>query len=904
MLKDKQQTGLVENATFHALNEIKLHTMNRPRRLRLRDLVVQIAFVACFFSFRTTRGSSAAVYVARHAVLLRPGYLHALYFVMPRAMYRLCLVFVASLALFAGVLDAARTTPPSPDEVSTDPLAALGAHPALPRELRLPVTTASGTLASAGLGPRAVDAIAGYGGTDQVRVLSRGTSGVLLLLPALAQTCHSPFSLLSFKRAFPPPPQVARDLALVLAGATAGCGAGGEGAIQVHTSAASAAATARSLRAVFAGLAHELDLRLYSAKVAAPDLFAAQDPYRVYERSQNNNDDNKATNNHDGVRFIVDELDEAGASLARIAGAGNKNANETSSCFASAGGIVTRTLRALNVLGLPFDELVDFVHAKSSEELTRCGLGAFALGTDEEAAKEYALVVEAATRTRACRLGETDGANALPFFGANLRDVTLRIAASDRALRDVVHAERRARDIAGDGFKGALNVSQRANSRTSCLGDYAPPRDLHWNAETGSELLTATSVFAFLVAAAADVTLTEASCARSLDAPPGVFFASPVVDIVAQEACESGVLHAVLAWLGQTHANTGSAGFELSVDEVAGAAEVCSAQFGDTSSEQSKNATEQPWIKADASALDSTISFLTLIEAVTLGNRRGRYTYSATGKLVDTLRAFRLELEKGGCLSSGSFDGRDSRDSGDSNVTSSTVPVSTPGRVGGIKATSSRIDPAGEISEIEIVETYSNDGNAAPGDDGRAALVGFVAGAGVFCVVATAAVALNARKHKPKSRVGFFTAAHNGSAQCSSDTGNNADSDTPSNSQRNDQRGLLAGGAAGSARRFYRHLEAGSAGDLPLVEDLDLVPSLPGQRSPGGRGSPVVGGSPRSGSPRPTTPPGQQNPYASLFFAPTARRRSHSISEPPGFRAALPPRHERRHTTHVAKPDA
>jgi hypothetical protein len=91
---------------------------------------------------------------------------------------------------------------------------------------------------------------------------------------------------------------------------------------------------------------------------------------------------------------------------------------------------------------------------------------------------------------------------------------------------------------------------------------------------------------------------------------------------------------------------------------------------------------------------------------------------------------------------------------------------------------------------------------------------------------------------------------------------------------------------------------------LPLVEDLDLVPSLPGQRSPGGRGSPVVGGSPRSGSPRPTTPPGQQNPYASLFFAPTARRRSHSISEPPGFRAALPPRHERRHTTHVAKPDA
>ncbi|MDA9098555.1 hypothetical protein N9L76_06430 [bacterium] len=81
---------------------------------------------------------------------------------------RLLLVFVASLALFARVLDAARTTP-QPDE-TLEPLAALGAHPALPRELRLPVTTASASLAEAGLGPRAVDAIARYGGTDEVRL--------------------------------------------------------------------------------------------------------------------------------------------------------------------------------------------------------------------------------------------------------------------------------------------------------------------------------------------------------------------------------------------------------------------------------------------------------------------------------------------------------------------------------------------------------------------------------------------------------------------------------------------------------------------------------------------------------------------------------------------------------------
>ena len=71
--------------------------------------------------------------------------------------------------------------------------------------------------------------------------------------------------------------------------------------------------------------------------------------------------------------------------------------------------------------------------------------------------------------------------------------------------------------------------------------------------------------------------------------------------------------------------------------------------------------------------------------------------------------------------------------------------------------------------------------------------------------------------------------------------------------------------AAGSARRFYRHLEAGSAGDLPLVEDLD-------------RGSDR--GSDRGASPRPSSTLAGLVPGASLFFKPATRKRSHSISEP------------------------
>ena len=113
-------------------------------------------------------------------------------------MRRLCLAFVASLALFARVLDAAPTDTQS-NETLLNPLAVLSGNPALPRELRLPVGAASAALADVGLGPRAADAIERYGGTDEVRVPTRGAASSFF--SPLPRSDVSPHSSLR------PPPQ-------------------------------------------------------------------------------------------------------------------------------------------------------------------------------------------------------------------------------------------------------------------------------------------------------------------------------------------------------------------------------------------------------------------------------------------------------------------------------------------------------------------------------------------------------------------------------------------------------------------------------------------------------------------------------------------------------------------------
>jgi hypothetical protein len=532
---------------------------------------------------------------------------------MPRAVSpsprALRLAFVASLALFARVLDAARADKQSNETL--DPLAGLRAHPELPRELRLPLSVASAALADAGLAPRAADAIARYGGADRA----------------------------------------ARDLTLVLAAATAACGDGREEATDALASSSAAAARAGPLRALFSGLTHELELRTRVTKeldeLSASRLLSAEESYdvRVDERGR-------------GARFVVDALDEAEASLARAGGDGG-----SASCFAGAGGIVTRTLRALGILALDLEAVVTTLRQRSAEELRECGLGASALDAkendsddsddddDSETAADVETLAYFAARAETCRRrGRVERSADLATFASvktisempeegkkdRLRRLSARVLASHLALADATRAEARAAEIRGDGYaKGLLRT---------CLGDSFPPPDPRWDAPAGASLLTSTGALAFVVAALGDVTLSESACQRALDSPPGVFFASPALDAVAQEAAEAGVFPAAAAWLAASP--SGSAGLEASVDEVQAAARACAINAAEKKTANEKKS----WIVVERGPTDAALSFLRRLEAATLGRRGGRRGYSAVGKLVRALETLVEKLESGGCI--------------------------------------------------------------------------------------------------------------------------------------------------------------------------------------------------------------------------------------------------------------
>ena len=770
---------------------------------------------------------------------------------MPRAVSpsprALRLAFVASLALFARVLDAARADKQSNETL--DPLAGLRAHPELPRELRLPLSVASAALADAGLAPRAADAIARYGGADRA----------------------------------------ARDLTLVLAAATAACGDGREEATDALASSSAAAARAGPLRALFSGLTHELELRTRVTQeldeLSASRLLSAEESYdvRVDERGR-------------GARFVVDALDEAEASLARAGGDGGG-----SSCFAGAGGIVTRTLRALGILALDLESVVTTLRQRSAEELRECGLGASALDAkendsddsddddDSETAADVETLAYFAARAETCRRrGRGERSADLATFASvktisempeegkkdRLRRLSARVLASHLALADATRAEARAAEMRGDGYaKGLLRT---------CLGDSFPPPDPRWDAPAGASLLTSTGALAFVVAALGDVTLSESACKRALDSPPGVFFASPALDAVAQEAAEAGVFPAAAAWLAASP--SGSAGLEASVDEVQAAARACAINAAEKKTANEKKS----WIVVERGPTDAALSFLRRLEAATLGRRGGRRGYSAVGKLVRALETLVEKLESGGCIDQTSEiasvepvePSKRAEEPGSvkakrSGSVDTAVPARTTSRAA---ADFARRDDDDADAEV-LADPRGFPRGSSPGASSSTTsdlVLGVLFGVAAFALVVAAAGAVASRR-------GARVAARKRRASASSPRGGSA-SGSGADRIGSDRSSLLGGGAAGSARRFYRHLEAGSAGDLPLVEDLDRVASLPGARSPAG-----------PESPRASTPP--SGPYASQFFAPASRRRSHSISEPAAARAQLPPRHERRHTT-------
>ena len=808
---------------------------------------------------------------------------------MPRAISpsarALRLAFVASLALFARVLDASRADQQSNETL--DPLSELRAHPELPRELRLPLRAASAALADAGLAPRAADAIARYGGADRV----------------------------------------ARDLALVLAAATAACGDGREKAAEARASAAVAAARAGPLRALFSGLTHELALRTWDATrddeshpdaFSASRLLSAEDPY-LYDVSQDargSSQDVRA-----GARFVVDALDEASASLAGSA-APAAEARGSPSCFAGAGGVVTRTLRALGILADDLESVVATLRERSADELSGCGLGASALDAENERdATETTADVETlayfAARAEACRrrgrveapaTTTTGEAHSVTHEERSLRDAQLwrlraRTLAAHLALGDALETEAKAAERRRD-FSDENGVPVSAPNR-SCLGERAfPPRDPNWDAPKGASLLTSTGALAFVVAALRDVTLTESACARALDAPDVVFFASPALDAVAQEAAEAGVFPAAAAWLAA--APSGSAGLEASVDEAQAAARACA-----VASSGNANATEADlrgtsWIRVERGPTRAALAFLRRLEAATLGRRNGSRGYSAVSRLVRALETLLGDLEKRGCLSSeptidhpasvktsANEVGKSRRDGSEDTPAANEATTTSRSRATAARAAVAR-DPGRDpdVETLAELEDRSSDGSgdASGTDPGTSApsatsdlILGVLFGLAALALVAAAAGAVAARRRaaRPAARKRRVSATFPADDR-------SAAGDLPRLSS--DRSSLLGGSAAGSARRFYRHLEAGSAGDLPLVEDLDRVASLPGARSP------AASGSPGASSPRPSTPP--STPYASsAFFAPASRRRSHSISEPLAARAPLPPRHERRHTT-------
>ena len=165
------------------------------------------------------------------------------------------------------------------NETFLDPLSGLRAHPELPA--RTAPSPARGFRRARRRGPRApraADAIARYGGADRA----------------------------------------ARDLALVLAAATAACGDGGENATDARASAAAAAARAGPLRALFSGLTHELEL----LRSLSPNTLEGLEGFSASRLlSAENQRDVEDAYGDAGARgiaigFVVDELDEAAASLA------------------------------------------------------------------------------------------------------------------------------------------------------------------------------------------------------------------------------------------------------------------------------------------------------------------------------------------------------------------------------------------------------------------------------------------------------------------------------------------------------------------------------------------------------------------------------------------------------------
>ena len=609
---------------------------------------------------------------------------------------------------------------------------------------------------------------------------------------------------------------------------------------------------ARNLAKLFSWLAEEHDARLSRAPGVTPDHLSS----------------------------LADHLRESDVVLGRFFDA-QKLASVSFSCFRREG-YVTRSVVSRGAIALPFDALVRAARAWYVREIERCGLAdrerdferSRTRAVDGSSSTSAALA-KFARAAESCRRAGTGGVFDGVFdernaaAAAELAELRAHYAAMDVALTAAVEREdclaarkpTRRRDDASDGenddasdgenddasdenaFRESVSATE-TNASSHSFDSLLPALDPETDERRGGRLATGALTLSFLVGAAEDVVATRGGCAAAVDAPVGSYYPVRAYDRVAQEMARCGLDGVSREWLAREWGPAGgSHAFAATLDEFQAAADACVSESGSKSG--TYRDARRHAVRADGARLRSIAEHFRRAESALLGCRGGRRAYSAAGRLADTLEGFRDVLEAGGCLYDESPAGNAVEPSQENAVEPS--QAARRAREADSESESVSVD-ADESVSVDADESVSVDADSNGASSGLSAWGAMGVGALAGAVVVAVAWAVNracggggggARKKPTRIR-----------ARSEGDGGGGGAS------------GSLA---AGSARRFYRHLEAGSAGDLPLVEDLD-------------RGSDR--GSDRGASPRPSSTLAGLVPGASLFFKPATRKRSHSISEP------------------------
>lgn len=765
----------------------------------------------------------------------------------------------------------------------------------LPRELRARVRAASEELAAAGLGPLANAALDSYGGgarmAEDLAMLRRGVSAVCGAARVDLPRRRGTTSEEGEEGAPDDPPS---------ASAVHGGWIGGVPAEVL--------AAAAQLDVFFDWLVDELDAR---AAAGAPRASLRKfEGGAVWEERRRRQRESRR-----GLRGLAEDVKESYRELTRAAAAsraaaidavGGQNAsklssNETASASGSSAvpvsmtfscyrwsGYITRSLNSRGALGLPFEELIVATRGWSRRELAQCGLGGYEYAFDVTSTgggenstitggsgENAQTLLRLARATDSCRRygGRTGRVGSRP--GVVPGDTTARAKSTDaRQLRDMrahyVAMERALRE-ANDATQCLHTISTPASSSPETV-TIAPALDPDTDGARAARLATGTALLSYLVGAIEDTLTTDKGCAKAEHSIKSVYYPTAAYDRIAQEMAQCGLESLGREWMAAHFYGGGSASLARQLDNAQAAVEQCRrttpAAFNAPGNSSSSSAATTgpggrrattglatPFIRVDENGLLSTMRHFRDIETALLGCRGGRSYYSAAGRLADTLAGYHADLTRGGCFAS--------------PPDAHTVKISVDAK-GQVVESRDRSDPSKVVAAAESTKEENGQENPSTGVhpiDGT--MVGSSGGGtNVGVGVITAAVVASALL---AVLFGYFALVVRRNSRTSGGGragGTSGTLNSVAGSARRFYRHLEARSAGDhSAGRFYRHLEAGSAGDLPLVEDLDRVSSL--RRD--------------SGNDR-----GESSSCSSGGGIGATRKRSHSISEP-ASRPPLPP---------------